>query len=231
MRVLIYSAEFGNYENEMLQPVAPLVTQDAMYSYSRFSDGPNKTRIGVWHHREPLKQSKELVDVPQLRARFHKQDPLGLLHEEYDYTIWVDASMKLLVDPMELIDLLGDNDLMTFRHRHRNTIIEEGNTVIKIKQQDPQKICNQINFYHQSGYKDFISLPETGLMVRRCNKKIRKFNKFWWSQVKGWSIRDQMSFGFSVWKTGIKAGFFPGHVRSGRYNTLQQHRRNRCPKT
>ena len=149
MRVLIYSAEFGNYENELLQPLAPLVTQDALYSYTRFSDGPNKIRIGLWHHREPLQQSKELVDVPQLRARFHKLDPLGLLHEEYDYTIWVDASMKLLVDPMELIWLLGDHDLMTFQHRHRSTIIEEGNTVIKIKQQDPQKICNQINFYHQ----------------------------------------------------------------------------------
>lgn len=224
MRILIYSAEFGNYENEVRQPVEPPLRQDAMYSYSRFTDNILPKRM-VWHQREPLHQSKDLVDRPQYRARFHKLDPLGLLHEDYDYTIWVDASMQLLADPAELIDQLGDKDVMTFRHRHRTNIVEEGNTVIKIKQQKPEVIQNQINYYRQADYRDFVPLPETGLLVRRCNSRVRRFNKLWWSQVQLFSVRDQMSFGFSAWRAGVKVGFFPGHVRSGRYNTLNQHRR------
>lgn len=228
MRILIYSAEFGSYEHEVNQPIKPKLRQDVIYSYVRYSDRPStKSKEGMWHHREPLQSSKELIDKPQYRARYHKMDPLGLMHEAVDYTLWVDASMSLIVDPMELIELMGDNDLMTFQHRHRTTILEEGQTVVKIKQQDPRVITNQINYYSQEGYRNDVALPETGLLLRRVNDKIRAFNAFWYSQILAFSVRDQMSFGYSAWKTGIKVGFFPGHVRSQRYNILHKHRSQR----
>ena len=226
MRILIYSAEFGDYEPEIHQPVKPKLRHNVMYSYVQFSDKSLK-KFSLWHHREPLHLSKGLIDKPQYRARYHKMDPLWLLHEDYDYTLWVDASMSLLVDPMDLIELLGDHDLMTFRHRHRDTLAEEGATVIKIKQQDPTVIQNQLNYYKQAGYNDYVGLPETGLLLRRVNKKVLAFNERWYSQILTFSVRDQMSFGFSAWKTGIKVGFFPGHVRSQKYNILHQHRNQR----
>lgn len=229
MKILIYSAEFGDYETELRQPVLPPLCQDVMYNYKRFSENEERRR-GIWHHREPLQQSDKYVDVPQLRARFHKIDPFAVLHDEqrYDFTIWVDASMTLLADPFDLVKLLGDNDVMTFRHRHRDDIVQEGNTVIKIKNQDPRVIQAQINFQRQAGYRDFVPLPETGLLVRRVSSRTRRFSEEWWNQVKTFSVRDQMSFGFAAWKAGIKVGFFPGHVRSGRYNTLHNHRRQKC---
>lgn len=229
MKILIYSAEFGDYETELHQPVEPELRQDVMYSYHRFSERGTGQK-GVWHHRKPLQQSLTLVDVPQRRARFHKLDPLGLLHDEdrYDFTIWVDANMRLLVDPIELIQGLGNNDVMAFRHRDRVTIDEEGATVIKIKQQDSEVIKRQIAFQRQAGYHDYITLPETGLLVRRVNQRVRRFNEQWWKQIHAFSVRDQMSFGFAAWKSGVKVGFFPGHVRTGRYNTLERHRRKTC---
>jgi hypothetical protein len=172
-----------------------------------------------------MNTSKPWINEHQYRARYHKTDPLGILHGDYDYTLWVDASMSLLVDPMELIELLGDNDLMTFRHRHRDTLLAEGQTVIKIKQQDPRVIQNQLNFYKQAGYNDYVGLPETGLLLRKVSPKIEAFNGHWFNQILTFSVRDQMSFGYSAWKTGIKVGFFPGHVRSQRYNILHKHRR------
>lgn len=229
MKILVYSAEFGDYETEVRQPIPPSLRQEVMYSYHRFSEKGMDQR-GVWHHRKPLQQSLPLVDVPQRRARFHKIDPLGILHDEdrYDFTVWVDANMILKADPVELVEVLGDNDVMAFRHRDRTTIDEEGATVIKIKQQDPDVIKRQIAFQRQAGYHDYVKLPETGLLIRRVNKRVKRFNEQWWHQVNSFSVRDQMSFGFAAWKSGVKVGFFPGHVRTGRYNTLERHRRQPC---
>ena len=228
MRILIYSAEFGGYEKELYQPTPPPLRQDVMYSYVRYAEDEDK-KTGVWHLREPFHLSREFMSKPQYRARFHKIDPYNIIHcEEYDFTIWVDASMTLLADPMDLIKLLGDKDLMTFRHRHRNTLEEEGKAVVQLKGQDPRAIEQQIQFYRQGGYNDTVPLPETGLIVRRVNEQVRKFNQRWWDQIKLFSVRDQMSFGFSAWKTGLKVGFFPGHVRSEKYNILHHHRRPSC---
>ena len=230
MRILIYSAEFGDYETELRQPIPPSMRQGVMYNYHRFDEKYSTIRFGLWHHREPLATSKEFCLKPQFRARFHKIDPLGLLHDEQtaDFTIWVDASMTLLADPFDLVQLLGDADLMTFMHRHRTTVEEEGEAVIKIKGQNPDTIRKQIAFQKQAGYDNYIPLPETGLLIRRVCKRVRRFNEIWWNQIKIFSVRDQMGFGFSAWKSGIKIKFFPGHVRSQKYNLLGHHRSSTC---
>jgi hypothetical protein len=229
MKILIYSAEFGNYETDVRQPVAPAMNPNVQYIYYRFSEYL-KNRDGIWYNMPPCNPIKELRNNSQLWARFHKIDPVGYFHTgiDFDYTVWVDANMQLLADPYDLVQMLGDADLMTFMHRHRTTVEEEGSTVVQIKQQNPEVIERQIHFQKQAGYDNFVPLPETGLLVRKVNPRIHHFNNIWWHQVTTFSIRDQMSFGYSAWKAGIKVTFFPGHVRSKKYNILYPHKRRSC---
>ena len=222
--ILVYTAEFGGYEQEILKPYRPEYSKGVEKSYWRFSDTHFPSYHHVWQQGISLLEMDH-IRSPQYKSRFHKTDPYLHFHEGFfDYTIWVDANVELKVDPEVLIKLLGDDDIMVFRHRDRVDIDQEGEAVVRLKGQDQRVIRRQIEHYKESGYWHFVPLPETGITVRRVNKKVQEFNKMWWDQLNRFSVRDQMSFGFCAWKCGLKVGFFPGHVRSGKYNLLHRHR-------
>jgi hypothetical protein len=80
---------------------------------------------------------------------------------------------------------------------------------------DPELIHRQVFRYTQEGYPANNGLAECTVLLRRNTKRLQEFNALWWNEILGGSIRDQISFPYAVWKTGIKVKYIPGVVWDG----------------
>lgn len=147
---------------------------------------------------------------PRRNARAHKL----LAHQylpDYDYSLWIDGSICLLVPPRDLIKMYLDKaDIALFPHPCRDCIYEEAAACADLD--DPAVIAAQMAKYKQEHYPKHNGLNATGVILRRHNARTEAFNNAWWSELCRYSLRDQLSFNYVLHKLDIRAASFPGHV-------------------
>jgi hypothetical protein len=141
----------------------------------------------------------------------------------YDYTVWVDSNCQLKLSPTRLVRGLGEADIMVHKHKFRNTIVEEAQAVIKLKGVPRRVVSKQLQIYRKDGFDNQVALPETGVLVRRTCEAIDKFNALWWQHVSNLCVRDQMSFGYCAWKTGINIRWFSSRIQDDKIVRLRTH--------
>ena len=64
-----------------------------------------------------------------------------------------------------------------------------------------------------------LGLGENCFIIRKNNNRVKKFNEIWWEEYIKGSERDQMSFMYAVWKSGVRLEFLEGNPRDNRYYT------------
>ena len=65
------------------------------------------------------------------------------------------------------------------------------------------------NNYVKENFPHKLGLVESNVMIRKHNKNesIELMEK-WWNEINKYSHRDQLSFNYLLWKTGIKIKYF-----------------------
>lgn len=129
--------------------------------------------------------------LPRLNTKIPKLCP-ELYLEFHTISVWTDANISLKVSLDELVSLLGNNDCIVFNHPERQTINQEIDVCRDLKL-DAESNLN----YHKD--KEGL-LAACGVIVRRNINKIRDANKEWLSEVIAGSIRDQLSFPYTLGK-------------------------------
>ena len=95
--------------------------------------------------------------------------------------------------------------IYTFEHPERNTIYNETFEVVNLEK-EKESIANAIRErYKKENFPDKNGLIESCLIIRKHNEKdsIYMMNK-WYDEIKNYSHRDQLSFNYILWKTGLK---------------------------
>lgn len=104
-------------------------------------------------------------------------------------TVWVDGNIFPLADEGRIVDeLLGDSDLALFNHPFRQTVRQECEFIT---------ITGHNTGELQRDFKDSIdkeNLCECGILVRRNNSRVSRFNEKWWALICRYSVRDQVTF-------------------------------------
>jgi hypothetical protein len=162
--------------------------------------------------------AKNRHEARMMARRYKTHPPKG-----YDYTIWVDSNCQLKVNPIRVVRGVGKADIMVHRHKFRNNIVEEAQAVIKLKGIPRRVVSKQLQIYRKEGFEAQVPLPETGVLVRRSGDVIDAFNKLWWQQISSLCVRDQMSFGYCAWKTGISIQWFPFNIQDDKIVRLRTH--------
>jgi hypothetical protein len=72
---------------------------------------------------------------------------------------------------------------------------------------------NQFQNYISEGLPDNLEHFSTTCLIRKHNDKILKLQNIWWQQISQFSRRDQLSFNYSLWKTGVKCETIKGYCR------------------
>lgn len=138
------------------------------------------------------------------RQRFYKTHP-HLFFPNYDLSIYIDTAYEIKGKLDEfLIRILSPNlNIYLLEHPDRNCIYNEMIAVANYKKESKQMISQIKNLYKKQDFPDNVGLSENSLIVRKHNEKdcIYLMN-LWYHEIEKYSHRDQLSFGYILWKTG-----------------------------
>ena len=81
---------------------------------------------------------------------------------------------------------------------------EEIEECISSNKDDIEAINKQASKYINEGYDDSIPLVITDIVYRENNAAVDEVNKRWWSEIKNYSKKDQLSVNYVLWKTDTK---------------------------
>lgn len=151
-------------------------------------------------------------DIGAKRAsRFFKANS-HLALPQSQFSLWIDASVSLVAPfgATRLAEMfLRECDLCVFRHHARQSVREEADTCKALGLDTPEIIDDQIDRYRREGFPDDTGLAELPIILRRHSKTVEAFNEAWWAEIVNGSWRDQLSFNYVAWKTGLRYATFP----------------------
>ena len=198
--------------------------------YICFTDQPFKSRR--WRVRTITVQNGD----PGRTVRKYKLMPHKAL-PEYDVSVYIDGNYLIKKDIRPLInEVLSNSPMGIFDHNQcsdaRNCVYDEYDAIIRLQNKrgklkdDPLIMERQIQYYRKEGYPKNAGLIFAAVLIRKHHTPIvDETMEFWYNQILNWSKRDQLSFNYSAWKTGLKPYYIPGDLRRHEYFfLLSKHR-------
>ena len=83
--------------------------------------------------------------------------------------------------------------------------------------------------YTREGFPANYGLVDTAVLLRRHTPKVEEFCRLWWQQLQIGSRRDQLSFTYCAWKSGLKYRLLPGFTHENPFFRLRKHERPLLP--
>jgi hypothetical protein len=182
----IFTALIGNYDKIF----DPFHVQEG-YDYHLFTDQNIESKIWQIHKVE---------GSPKLARRIKI-----LAHEylkDYDFTVWHDASIRQIANISDLTCMFKDFKIM--KHPDRDCAYREADAVLKLGKDKPLIVNTQMEHYRKQGFPKWVGLVATGVIMRRNTPSVQKLCRLWWEEVERWSIRDQLSFNYALFKLGYE---------------------------
>lgn len=136
-----------------------------------------------------------------------------------EYTIMHGANAQLKVNPEELIQYLGDNDIAVCKHPRKN-VYDEAKAVIRMGKDKAEIVNSQMERYKSEGF-DGNDLSALILVIRRNTPMLREFSLALWEEIKNNSHRDQLAFDYMRWKMNFPISRLPKHWNN--YLNLRKH--------
>ncbi len=212
--IVIYSALFGDIDN-----------------YIEHNKIPGCDIVLFTDNKElKLKNTKKILIDPngfdsRKLARMFKTLPHKFF-PNYEYSIWIDASIEITNDA--LVDLtynsIQTKDLACFKHMHRDTLYDEVNSCLERKKDNPFILTTQYRDYKADKFIDNGTLIESGVLIRKhMNPALITFSENWWKEIKKYSIRDQISFPYVLFKNPIKIKQLRGFIWENPYFRVREH--------
>ena len=193
--IAIYTALFDGYDNLRLPPA------DLQCDFFCFTDDPALSIEGITCRVWPRKHEDPTRDSRMVKILSH------LVLPEYDYTLWVDASVELhFNDPRLLIEQhLMSHELALLEHPYNDNIYKELERCLSSGKDCPQLMQAQVRAYQAEGVPESTGMVATGALLRKnSSPMIIQLNEAWWNEVCQFSRRDQLSFNPVIWRQKMK---------------------------
>lgn len=193
MKKVIYTCIFGDYD-DLKEP--KVITEG--WTYICFTDQNFKS--DVW----------EVVKIDSLD---NKMECRKLWIYPYDYLRGFDIALSVagaIFIECNLDDYIKANyeetKLSLLGHNDRSCVYEEGVACIKLNKDTVKNVINSINYYKAKGMPKDFGLWATGVTIRNLNNtEVKAFCKYWLTEQKKFSHRDQLSLAYSVWSLDFKS--------------------------
>ncbi|WP_224996825.1 glycosyltransferase domain-containing protein [Cesiribacter sp. SM1] len=212
-RLVVYTSVFGNKEGLLPQPKSRDV------DYVCFAD--NEMRV-------PRPWQLKLIEPavpgdPARSSRAPKLMPHSFL-PDYSYSLYIDANFLVRGNFAPFVlSLLPKKAFWAFGHG-RNCIYDEHQAIIEkyhregVLKDNFEVMQRQIDRYRQENFPPGFGLISGGVLMRNHHHpEVAKAGELWWNEVKNGSRRDQLSFNYVVWKTGLDYGVLPGDLRKHKH--------------
>lgn len=202
MKIAVITANFGNYDS-FKEPNN--IKNVELFDWFYFTDNTEITSniykiITKSYHSE---QNKNVLKAKYYKVQHHQIDFLN----KYEYIIWHDASLNIqntnfVHDILKLIS--SEPNMILFTHPCRKTVKEEVTILNTIKKFKDQDFTNQFEIYIKNGFIDDAGLYAMGFFCRKIEPIINKLFDEWFTEINTYTVRDQVSFPYLLWKNKVE---------------------------
>ena len=141
------------------------------------------------------------------KSKYCKMFP-HILFPDYQYSIWIDGNVQIVADVMPLIKKMGSQLMATFENPKHDCIYTEAKYNIYHNNVNPKKMKQQMAEYKNEGFPRQFGMREFSVIVRlHHDKDIIRLMEQWWEQVNHYTMRDQISFPYILWKNDYSIDF------------------------
>lgn len=204
MKIAIVTALTGNYEH-LVNPV--VIHKNVDYHAFVDKDWPQAT---AWQQHPLYHYSSDPRFAPRRNAKPYKLNPFAFL-QDYDMYIWVDVSHDVVANPFQIYDnYLKTSDMACFKHTARNCVYDEAKIIKELDYDHHDLVDAQMNYYRQKNFPTNFGLFEMSTFIMKDTNKTRIVSMKWMEQISKFSSRDQLSFPFCAWETGLDIKVLPG---------------------
>ncbi|KAK4745029.1 hypothetical protein SAY87_011341 [Trapa incisa] len=170
--------------------------------------------VGIWRlillKNSPYDEPRRNGKVPKILT--HRLFP------QTQYSIWIDGKMELIVDPLLILERYLWREKNTFaiaQHKHHRSIYEEADANKRRKRYARPLIDLHMKIYKYEGMEPWNSMkgnpsdvPEGAIIIREHTHINNLFCCLWFNEVNLFTPRDQLSFGYVVYRLGGSFKFF-----------------------
>lgn len=163
---------------------------------------------------------------PRMSAKYPKISPFDYVGA--DAYVWIDAAFTVINPEFRVFceQALEGNDIVVWEHPHRwhrNCLYPEAELSLTLPKYAGSKIQAQVDHYRAEGMPADFGLWACGSIVWRNCPEAKAFSKAWLAEIRRWSVQDQISFPYLVWKMSPKLGVFPANEMENPYLRWSHH--------
>ncbi|GFP88814.1 hypothetical protein PHJA_001025100 [Phtheirospermum japonicum] len=184
------------------------------HNFTVRTDGEGGLWMGAWRF---IVLSRLPYDEPRRNGKI----PKILIHRlvpQARYSIWIDAKMTMTVDPLLMLERYLWQEGHTFaiaQHKYHRSVYEEADANKRRKRYCRPLIDRQMKIYYHEGMEPWSSkknttsdVPEGAIIIREHTALNNLFSCLWFNEVDLFTPRDQLSFGYVLYRLGASFKFF-----------------------
>lgn len=164
---------------------------------------------------------------PRLAAKYPRMQPFDFV--DTDVAVWLDAAFEVVSQDFKQFctEAVKGKDLVAWDHpENRQCLYTEAAYCQDWPKYASQPIREQTAHYRGLGMPENFGLWACGTIAWRNTEQAKQFGLAWLEENKQWSIQDQVSFPFLLWKLQPRFGVFPAHEFDNHYLKWHQHTRS-----
>ncbi len=211
-KIVVYTSVFGNYDKIQ----EPLFKNDNV-KYIAITD-QELSPDSAWEKFDTsLLEKFEMMDAYH-KSKFCKLNP-HILFPSFDFSVWVDGNVQIVADIFPITLRLNDHFMGTYKNPLHNDIYTEGRYCIYYDAVKMEAVNNQLSLYKKEGFPEHFGMREFSIIVRKHNdEKCVDLMEQWWKEVNTYTMRDQLSFPYLLWRNNMSIDAIQLLGENWRYN-------------
>ena len=218
-KICVYTCITGDYDNlrEVTKP-------ERGVDYYCFTNNKN-LKSKTW---KIVQIENEGLDNQRLSRKIKMLGEPSVF-KKYEISVWMDASVVWDKSIVEFVEkYLNEGMFAAFVHSQRSSVRDEAVACLRLRKDTKDSILETLEFLKNEGFVDKIGLYEMTVFAKRHKDVVvRKAMELWFEMVQKHSKRDQLSFPYAVWKTGLKIEPVNLNVWDNEWFHTVKHRQNR----
>jgi hypothetical protein len=194
-RRVVYSINLGLYDE---MPVPPELDDCDYYMVTDARTMPSNL---PWRIVRPTLTERDRKRL----CLWYKTHP-HILFPDAQHALWIDGNLDCLSGSEKVVAAHETlSEVATFQHPDRDCVYEEAKAVDALALDLPQKVKAIVDKMKAAGLPQNYGLFETNVLYSKPGDyRVRAFFDRWWREIFLGSRRDQMSFTFAAFMTGIE---------------------------
>jgi hypothetical protein len=211
MRVAIYTACFGNYDN-LCKPIAQTIPCDWLV----WGDlHPSKTN--GWTLQQPIVHNlgNSVLNARAVKVLSHWHVP------QYDYVIWIDGAMTVTSKNFADWCISQTTDWALYGHPCRHTVDSE---VLECRRLGFHVNPASLERYKAEGFHDNVLYATTSMCRRPTKPIVEQLECRWMNELLLTSPRDQISLPYCFWKECFIPDVLEATIYVGPFHAYHGHK-------